>query len=254
MMNDCNPMLSRLLRISSTDRTTGSVSRYNMTYATNDSDLQEIKRISLKSASIPNSQYNVNSNTNTFFFANSQTSQVAYTIPIGQYTTTTLMAAVVSVVSAVISGSITLVQSALTNKITLAINSGTFNMTPGSHFQINLILGFKSGSFSSVSSLVADSLPNLSGLKSVYIASQTLSNHSAMICSEQLKQNVFCNVPITVPFGAIMSFEEDENSSDFVVFHSRKNVSTIDIKLLDENNNTVDLNGLDWSLVFRVYH
>ena len=253
-MIGCNPMESRLLRVSSQDRTVGSVSRYNMTYATNDSDLQEIKKISIKSAEIPNTQYNINSNNNTFFFANSQTSQVAYVIPVGQYTTTSLMAAVVSVVSAVISGSITLVQSSLTNKITLAINSGTFNMTPGSHFQINLVLGFKSGSFSSVSSLVADSLPNLSGLKSVYIASQTLSNHSAMICSEQLKQNVFCNVPITVPFGSTMSFEEDEQTSDFVVFHSRKNISMIEIKLLDEDNNVVDLNGLDWSLVFRVYH
>lgn len=253
-MIGCNPMESRLLRISSTDRSAGSVSRYDMTYASNSSDLQEIKKISLKSALIPNTQYNVNSNTNTFFFANSQTAQVAYTIPVGQYTTTTLMAAVVLAVSSVISGSITLVQSALTGRITLAINSGTFNMTPGSHFQINLLLGFKSGSFSSVTSLVADSLPNLSGLKIVYIASRSLSNSLSMICSEELKSTTFSNIPITVPYGSINSFEQDEMTSDFVVYHSRKNISTIDIKLLDENFNVIDLGGLDWSMVFRVYH
>jgi hypothetical protein len=50
-----------------------------------------------------------------------------------------------------------------------------------------------------------------------------------------------------------MILEEDTTSLDYTEFYGARNISTIDITLLDENNNVLDLNGLDWVLTFRVY-
>ena len=75
-----------------------------------------------------------------------------------------------------------------------------------------------------------------------------------MITSDSRKQNVFCNVPIDLPYGFAKTLEEDSNDTlDFTVFHSHKNISSINIALLDERNNILDLNGAEWVLIFRVY-
>ena len=62
---------SRLLRISSKDRNQASGSRYDISYNTNDNDLHQIKRVTLKSVVIPNTQYNINKHNNVLHMPNS---------------------------------------------------------------------------------------------------------------------------------------------------------------------------------------
>ena len=47
--------------------------------------------------------------------------------------------------------------------------------------------------------------------------------------------------------------DEDSTTLDYSVFISPDDITTIDITLLDENNHVLDLNGLDWVLIFRVF-
>ena len=72
---------SRLLRISSKDKSPESPSKYQITYKTNDNDLHQIRRVVLKSAIIPNSQYNIHHNNNTFVFIEGALSAVEVTVP-----------------------------------------------------------------------------------------------------------------------------------------------------------------------------
>jgi hypothetical protein len=166
---------------------------------------------------------------------------------VGQYTTATLITELQN-----ISG-LTVTQSALTHKLTFVFSGGNFSLFASlAANPMASVLGILVDAVS-VSSHTCTGFPNLKGLTTVYISSQTLSNHSAMIATEKQKQNVFCNIPMNVPFGATKVMEEDETTLDYSVFNSHKNISTIDIRLMDENNNTIDLNGADWVLVFRVY-
>ena len=80
-----------------------------------------------------------------------------------------------------------------------------------------------------------------------------LSNHTQMITHDKNKQNVFADITMKVCFGQTQYTDEDSNSLDYVIFHGHKNISRIDIKLLDEHNNELDLNGGEWTLIFRVY-
>ena len=104
-----------------------------------------------------------------------------------------------------------------------------------------------------VNSYSCDNLPNLSGLNHIYISSQSLSNHTQMITHDKKKQNVFADITVKVCSGQTQYTDEDTNSLDYVVFHSHKNISKLDIKLMDEHNHEINLNGRDWTLVFRVY-
>jgi hypothetical protein len=245
---------SRLLRISSKDRSVESASKYSIVYKTNDNDLHQIKKVVLKSAVIPNTQYNINSNNNRFLFSTSAHFPIFLiaVVPVGQYTTSTLMSALQSAMNAMLSSaSITITQDALTQKITFALNSGTLHIV-GEGNPMAPALGIHEHAAGS-QIYTADGLPNLTGLTHIYISSQTLSNHTSMITNEKLKRNVFCDLTVRVPFGQYQMTDEDSRSLDFSIFHSHKNISTIDIQLMDEYNNVLDLNGEDWSLIFRVY-
>ena len=232
---------SRLLRISSKDRSLESPSKYQITYKTNDNDLHQIKRVVLKSAIIPNSQYNIHQYNNTFYFDGEP-----YIIPVGQYTITMLISTLANTIPG-----LAISQSPLTKKLTLTYGS-PFSVLVNDENPLARVLGITED-VEDVSTYSCKALPDLSGLENIYIASQTLSNHSAMICNDKQKQSIFCSVGVNVPFGQTMILEEDSVSLDYTDFYGPRNISTIDISLLDENNNVLDLNGLDWVLTFRVY-
>ena len=239
-------MESRLLRISSTDRSSDSVSKYNITYHGNDPDMQLIHKVVLKSAIIPNSQYNINLNNNTLIFPNTLSAS-PYTIPAGQYTITELITAIEGLITG-----LTITQDAITQKLTFAMAGGTFDIIVDGNLMAP-ILGFDTLA-TSTALYTSDNLPDLSGLNNIYVASQKLSSERSMLTVDKGKINVFCDIAMDVPFGATKTLAEDETSLDFTEFDRRKNISTLDIKLLDEKNNVIDLNGLEWELVFRIYY
>jgi hypothetical protein len=175
---------------------------------------------------------------------------------VGQYDINDLIAELTTQIDAIIAPeTVSITQSALTQKLTFTLSAGTlilYNEDDGN--PMGGILGINQTSSPAAISQTADSLTSLEGLKNVYIASQALSNHTAMITRDKAKQNIFCNIPIRATFGSISTIEENETTLDYTNFHNKKNISSIDIKLLDENNNVLDLNGSDWVLIFRVYH
>jgi hypothetical protein len=193
--------------------------------------------------------YNINRNNNRLHLPNTLSLDTDYIIPEGQYTTETLIAALELVLP-----STTITQDSLTQKLTFTMAGGQFSVF--SDRDVNPmceVLGMITSSTSMVNVYTSEALPDLAGLNNIYISSQTLSNHSAMIASEKLKKDIFCNIPIDVPFGVTKISDEDETSLDYSVFSSRKNISSIDITLLDENNDVLDLQGADWIIILRVY-
>ena len=243
---------SRLLRISSKDRSSQSPSQYNIDFNTNDNDLHQIKRITLKSVIIPNTQYNITHHNNMLYLPTTLTDATHYVIPVGQYTTDQLITALKEVIDDNIAPeTVDITQDCLTHKLTFALTDGYMDVVKSMN-PMAYVLGIETTKID-VNSYTCDNLPNLSGLNHIYISSQALSNHTQMITHDKKKQNVFADITMKVCFGQTQYTDEDTNSLDYVVFHSRKNISRLDIKLMDEHNNELDLNGRDWTLVFRVY-
>jgi hypothetical protein len=239
---------SRLVRISSKDRSIESVSKYDIVFRPDDRDLHQIKKIALKGAEIPNTQYNIHSDNNLLYFPNSLSGTTDFTIPVGQYTTSTLITEIQSQIAGLV-----ITQDTLTQKLTFTHATQTFDIVSNTTTNpMARTLGFLTDA-SGVGSHVCTGLPNLTGLKTVYIASHTLCSNTAMCTNDKLKQHVFCSIPITVPFGETQVIDEDSSTFDFSVFHDRKNIAEIRIKLLDEENHVLELNGLDWYIILRVF-
>ena len=246
---------SRLLQINSTDRALESVSQYDLVYHTNDRDLHQISKIILKSAMIPNTMYNINEFNSVFTFPTSLAGTSLFPIIQGQYTTTSLIATLKSEIDIVIQpDSVTITQDPLTEKLTFGLSSGTFDLV--TFEQGNLmanVLGIKESGTNLGFSTRASALPNLSGLKQVFVSSKTLTNHTPMISSEKLKNSIWGSIPITVAYGETQVHEENSTGLDYCIYSNHKNISTLDLELLDENGNTLDLNGSDWNMILRVY-
>ena len=242
---------SRLLRISSKDRADTSRSRYNIDFRTNDNELHQISRIVLKSIVVPNTQYNINIHTNTLYLPTSLSEVTHYTIKPGQYKTNDLITELKKVVNDTVGGGFNITQDPISFLLTLSVTTGTMVIYKDNN-PMAFILGIET-EHKATGLYECEKLPNLSGLNHIYISSQALSNHTQMVTSLQNKQNVFADVTVKVCFGQIQYTDEDTNSLDYVVFHGKKNISKIDIQLLDDWNNELDLNGRDWTLVFRIY-
>jgi hypothetical protein len=240
---------SRLLRINSSDRSVESVSKYDIIYRNNNYDAQLIKRVELKSAVIPNTEYNINASNNTWNFPNTLNGTASFTIPVGQYTITTLITEMQTLVPG-----LTVTQSALTDKLTFAI-AGNFDMISDPAInQLAPILGISTTVLTTAGPETADDLPNLTGLTKVYISSKALGSDKSMITADKVNQNVFATVPVNVPYGTTQIHEEfSSNTLDRSTFQAHKNLNKIDVQLLDGNNRVIDLNGLDWEIILRVY-
>jgi hypothetical protein len=245
---------SRLLRISSKDRNQRSGSRYDISYNTNDNDLHQIKKVTLKSVVIPNTQYNINKYNNVLYMPNSLSTTTYFEIKQGQYKLSEFISAITtSINTGIAPNTISITQDPITQKLTLQLSVGLMDIIGDiTKNKMAYVFGFDKDDLG-VSSYECINLPNLSGLNHIYISSQMLSNHTQMITHDKNKQNVFADITMKVCFGHTQYTDEDSNSLDYVVFHSHKNISKIDIKLLDEHNNELDLNGFDWTLIFRVY-
>lgn len=241
----------RLLRISSKDRTDSSISKYNFTFATNDYDLHQAKRIMLKSAIIPNTQYNIHIHNNTFRYFIGGVFGTSLVLPVGQYTITTLIDALTA---AAVALGMTIVQDPLTLKLVFTTTTPITYLTKNQGNFMAGVLGITSESTGGdVGSYSAPGLPNLIGLRHLYIASSTLSNNTSMITDDKQKLSIFADIPITVEFGGLQDVDNDSSTLDYTSFGARKNISTIDINLIDEHNETVDLNGHDFILVFAIF-
>lgn len=241
-------MSDKLLRITSRDRASSSRSKYDITFQTSDRDLANVRQIELKSAIIPNTYYNVNSNNNTWLFNNTLNGTSTFTIPVGQYTTSTLITELQSQVPG-----LTVTQSTLTEKLSFNI-AGTYDFTSLADGNLMApLLGIENTQNGLAGTTVADNMPDLTGLRHVYLFSNTLTD-DVMHRAGKVRQNVFATIPITVPFGNSQVHEEAGGSDthDDHRYIRTRDISNIDMKLLDSDDNVIDLNGLEWEVILKV--
>ena len=245
-MNENNRSLrsTKLMRISSLDRNDKKTdNQYDFSVSFNDSDLSQVKRVVLKSVIIPNTSYNINTTNNTIFYDSS-----SLTLPVGQYTLSTLITAIENAFSAI--NVLTITQDALTQKLTFTFTS---NIVLQSTSTMKYVIGFND-TMTSNTVHVMPNLPDLTGLKKVFIKSSALSNMTSMSDSSKKHYNIFSEVDITVPFGFVEHrVLSDLHSSDELTFSQPKNISTIDIKLYDQHLNNLDLNGHHIELIFKIF-
>lgn len=245
---------AKLVRIRSTDRQgPTATNKYDFTINFDDYMLHQINHVILKSVTVPNTQYNINSNNNTLYYNYNGTGVTSISIAVGQYDITSFMTALDAAIVA--AGDVcTTTQDPTTQKLTLTWGANTIMYgRVDQPTTMDRVLGFEFTTANAAAQAMPY-LPDLSGLKKVYVKSNKLSNGVSMSTSEEKHYNVFTEIDIDVPFGGIAHrVLNDMDTSDSVTNAQPKNISSIDVQLLDENLQEVDLNGLDWEIVLKVF-
>lgn len=256
--NESTLRSSKLIRIDSKDRDVESLSQYNFKVSLNDFMVHNIKRILLKSVSIPNTQYNINSFNNIFTY-NDGTADRTLTVPLGQYTIAQLMdELIILFAAAAISITMSYVINALTKKITMTV-APAITILGGPVINGATTISKKIGLDPRINtaSLLIHTFPNqynMIGLLKVYIGSHTMTRGTTMTSSDKSHIKVFTEIPIRVAYGEVEHRVLDQLHSIDEATHSVPfNLSNIDISLYDQNLNILELNGLDVQIVLKVF-
>jgi len=200
--------------------------------------------ISVQNVSIPHSFYNCNSSNNILRYnLNELPSEIqTIVIPGGNYNVNTFK----SYLSSVMTG-FTLTYNSTTNKYNFYHNSSDFTILSSS--TCLALLGFKNNISLSSSSRNLNSTIccDFTTTKSILLCSSfPSSNISKSINSDN---NVISSFPVDVlPFG-LLTYSNHNNYR----FNTYANIlSSISLRLTDQNGDLLDLNGCDWSITLQL--
>lgn len=231
---------TKLVRISSNDRVSGTNCNFTVELGYEDLALHRVVRTTLVTCIFNNNEYNVNANNDTLTYEINGV-QSTIVVPHGQYNT---------------SGLVSLIQ---TNEPLLTISQDPVNFklsftsaTTTQVFSSGLgeYLGFMEDS-KVAPTVTADNIPNLNGLDAIMIKSDKLANGN-MLDSKKSEQSVFAVVPVDVSFGLQEIFHDTSLSESGYVAHPPRNLSTVDIEIVNQRNEPVDIQG-EITLICKIY-
>jgi len=199
--------------------------------------------IGVSTAQIPVSYYTINETNNVL-----RTNLGLVTITKGNYNASTLRAELTTRFIAVGYTGINITINSSTG-VLIFLNIASFSILPTNSTAYD-ILGFVDGTTytsGGANNIIAPYPLNLLGIQQLRI------NSSAFACSNSNsttmgESNLVGVIQSTAaPFGMILY----ANQTSYSVLKSR-NISLIDIQILDENGNYVDFNNIDWTLTFQL--
>jgi hypothetical protein len=200
--------------------------------------------VSVQSASIPYSFYNVDDFNDPFVYNVNGGSNITITIPQGNYNTTTLRSYLLSVMTG-----FTITYSSLDNSFTFTHASYDFMFKSNSTCME--ILGFPEDISHSSSSRVLKSKNciNLFTIRNIYIQSDNLLlsniNHATPNNS-----NILCSIPLTSGQFSVITYFNTNNVKSQI--SDVKNFTTLNISLTDQDGDILDLNGCHFSLTLQI--
>jgi hypothetical protein len=229
-------MPTKFVNIRSADRDSGSSSDFSYTLS---QPVKYPRRISLESVELPLMIHNCRSPYNTFSWTEGGESKIA-SVTAGNYSITELLTALGTAMNAVTTNTYTFTKSDTTQKVSV---TSTNSITIGSSY-LSKHLGFVSGQAGT--SITATNSYSLN-VPDMYYGIQT--NFSSNYDS---KSSPFSyKVPIAVDAGYIQYHLKGSTFEQHVDVDLDK-LAQVSLRLVDYYGTVCSLNGLDWSLTFRI--
>jgi len=195
--------------------------------------------ISVVNAQIPVSFYTINSTNNTLIYYY-QVSTLTITIPVGNYNATNLITALNTAFTT--NGSIIVVSI---NKLTgvLSFNSAnTFTFSSNSSLAKTLGIYFPT---ITTNYLIATYPLNLLGIKNISIKSSKLSL-SGYSSTKLGYSSTLATIPVDSASFNLISYVSNNDLNKHII--KVLQLDAIDIQIMDENDNLIDFNNLDWTI------
>ncbi len=216
----------------------------------------EVSDIAVKSVSMVNAEYNIKAGHN-ILRVNDGTTDFNLVVPTGQYDINQLITAITSALTTQYGGTHTITLQSTTKKLfftnTPALRFGTDLKTS----PVGFILGLGDDPFGyypefAQTAFVAPFLPNLQGSNNYHISSATLGQGQGSLLKNNEKKPIILSVLNNVDFGDVLSYEVNEIKLNQRHFNRPTNIQDIDIKILDDDNEVVDLHGTNVEIVLQI--
>lgn len=202
--------------------------------------------LTLLHAEIPVSFYTINYSNSFFKFKLDTAPILNLQVPVGNYNANTLISALKVLIN---DSNFIITISKITGKLTFQHNKSFIIYTDNDN-SIGQILGFNLGSSYTSSGPNPYTLTglhplNLLGIKKINILSSELSTGNYM--SSKGNISLLASVPVDQPSYGLCIYENKTNTKYKL---NNLEISKIDIQMQDENNNYINFNNINWSLLF----
>ena len=255
--------------ISSDDKDAGSISNSNFRvtlkerYAT-----QSIDRIIIKEVLVPNAFYNISDgdvvkgngpSNNILLIESSETkTQISVSIPSGQYNILQLIATLQSAINtqiATLTASVVITRDDITNLLSFTFTTtGVFTFLGIS--PMAPVLGFISNvSYTPTTlTITMPDPPDLSGINSVYIHSEALSDGSGIDASKGIINLVESVSMATTAYGTFAFKQNSDTELCTINYTMPRNLNVIDIRLRDREGNLLNIGTKRLTLMVKMYY
>lgn len=201
--------------------------------------------ISLNTFRFVNAMYNINLNNNKFYYRvrhNTSIQDRTVTLPSGNYSIVSILQ-YLNTACAVDHMDFTYVDTTFKVLITVGSSREIHLVNgPNNCFKVLGFVNYDTTTY--VTSLLSDSVINLSGTSILYISLDNISISSNGCRASQLV-NVIESITMDVLIGSSQSFNNTTNQKFLV---NENFINNIQVKIYDENNYLVDLNNTDYYL------
>jgi hypothetical protein len=254
--------------ISSDDKDSSSVSNSNFVVTLKERySTQSIDRIVVKEVIVPNAFYNIsdgdkakgNGPANNVLILESKISgPITFVLPAGQYNILQLISTLQTVMNLgliTIGDSVVITRNDITNLLTFTFGIG--NLAFNSNSSMAKVLGFfDSVAFGPPGTTVYTMPypPDLSGINSVYIHSDALSDGSGIDASKGIINLVESVSMHNVPYGTFAYKQNMDAEFCTINYTAPKNLNVIDIRLRDREGSLLDIGTKRLSVVVKMYY
>lgn len=234
-----NIQKKHILLLNSKDRSSGTAT--DCVFHLNENDLHEAHHVMLKDIVIPNTIYNIRTTNNTLDYDIGGVAK-SVNIPVGHYSLTDLITALNGAQADLVFSNNTFAK-----KLNVSSASNSFIKTSST---IKKVIGVTVQN-TPATSYTLDSFYNLNPTNYIHVISN-LAEPDALVASNNKKYSVIASIPVTYGFGFVLNQTEDRDTQDVSKHNSHLNLSTINMRLVDDDFQTIDLNGSDWSISLSI--
>lgn len=249
---------SSLLHVHTEDRVLGRPENFTISLSTSKWGGRTFRKMALRQYSIPMHIWTINATQGRTLRMTSGVNDIIITIPEGNYTLTTLLAALNNVANkTTVAGAITptFATSTLTGKVSIDWGFGAPATCTLSSGRLSFLLGFRSETsnltflFSPGSLHWGDALPNLQPVSTLYLCLEGVrSGHDASTVTHGLKTCIF-PIPIDASFTEVQA---GEVQNPFYVDYPTSEGNRLSFSLLDADGVQVANNRAEWSFTVEL--
>lgn len=206
---------------------------------------QNVFKVVVKEASIPNTMYNVTAFNNTIIV-----NAVSYTITPGQYTITDLIAALQTALAV---HTLVITNDPIEYKLTFTTAGPVTYSSQANGSTIGRIIGLDKLVDLTTASAQLPYIYDLSGPSMLFLYSNELCGKNSNMVTVKGNKPALANFIVNAPFGEFITFIIRENETDSIDFDSYNNLRTFGMKLVNEYGEQVDLNGGEYMVIFKIF-